>query len=190
MDETTRRGFLLGAASFAASVGATLYARPASATLVRGLPLPVLVQRSERILVVEPLEAVCKYAEIGGRRSIVTDTRVRVHETWAEGDESELVLRTLGGRLDGVAELVHGQPELTLGVHGVAFLKLGRDQQVWWTVGMAQGHFPLSGSSQTSRLLANRNLPSILNLETSAVRRLVGRQLSEARELVQRLRLP
>jgi hypothetical protein len=186
MNEATRRGFLLGVAS----VGATLYAGPARATLVRGLPLLVLVQRSERILVVEPLEAVCGYAEIGGRRSIITDTRLRVHEAWTEAAESELLLRTLGGRMDGVAELVHGQPELELGVRGVAFLKLGRDQQAWWTVGMAQGHFPLSGASQASRLLANRNLPSILNLETSAVRRLVGRQLSEARDLVQKLRLP
>src|SRR6185369_5560898 len=68
MNEATRRGFLLGMASGAA----TLYAGPARATLVRGLPLALLVQRSERILVVEALEAASGYAEIGGRRSIIT----------------------------------------------------------------------------------------------------------------------
>jgi hypothetical protein len=177
---------LLGGASLA--VG--FYTSAARATLVRGLTLPVLVKQSQRIVVLEPLDANCSYAEIGGRKSIVTDTRVRVHETWAAAGEAELVLRTLGGRLDGVGELVHGQPVLELGVRGVAFLKRGRDHAVWWAVGMAQGHFPLSGSGDASLLLLGRNLPTILDLETSAVRRLVGRQLNEARQLVREARQP
>jgi hypothetical protein len=186
MLETTRRGFMLGTLA----AGTVLYAGPARATLVRGLSLPVLVAQSERIVVLEPLAAVCKYDVIGGRRSIVTDTRVRVHESWSTTAEGELVLRTLGGRLDGVGELVHGQPVLELGVRAVAFLKLGRDRREWWTTGMAQGHFPLTDASQASRLLASRGLPDIVNVEMSAVQRLVGRKLGEARELVRRSRQP
>jgi hypothetical protein len=180
MLETTRRGFLLGTAA----AGAALYTRPGNATLVRGLPLPVLVQRSQRIVVLEPLASSSRYAEIGGRKSIVTDTRVRIHEAWAGNGDSELLLRTLGGRLDGVGELVHGQPVLELGTRALAFLKLGRDRQEWWTTGMAQGHYPLTDATQASRLLASRGLPDIVNVETSAVRRLVGKKLGEARELV------
>jgi len=186
MVRITRRGFVLGGASFSAG----LWTSAARATLVRGLTLPALVKQSECIVVVEPLEAISLYADIGGRKSIVTDTRVRVHESWTEPGESELTLRTLGGRLDGVGELVHGQAALELGVRGVAFLKRGRDRARWWTVGMAQGHFPLTGSSDTSLLLAGRNLPAIVELETSAVRRLVSRQLSEARVLVRQARQP
>ena len=186
MPETTRRAFLCGAAA----AGAALYVPEARATLLRGLSLQQLVQRSDRSLVLEPFEATARYASIGGRRSIVTDTRVGVHEAWTGASESELTLRTLGGRLEGVAELVHGQPVLELGVRAVAFLKRSHDGQTWWTQGMAQGHFPLTGRSETSLLLANRGLPSILNLETSAVRQLVGRQLGQARELVRQARLP
>jgi hypothetical protein len=190
MIELTRRGFVLGAASAATA----FYTAPAQATLMRGLPLPILVGRSERIVVLEPLETRCQYAEIGGRKSLVTDTRVRIHESWTPVSgperESELVLRTLGGRLDGVAELVHGQPELELFMRGLAFLKRGRERSVWWAVGMAQGHFPLTGPSDAARLLANRNLPTIVNLETSAVRRLVGTRLSEARALVRQVSAP
>jgi hypothetical protein len=186
MLETTRRGFLLGAVSAAGAC----YAGPARATLVRGLSLPVLVQRSERILVLEPLASACRYADIGGRRSIVTDTRVGVHESWTGASEGELVLRTLGGRLEGVGELVHGQPVLELGTRAVGFLKLGHDGREWWMTGMAQGHFPLTDASESSRLMASRGLPDIVNVEMSAVQRLVGRRLDEARELVRRVRQP
>jgi hypothetical protein len=180
MGDTTRRGFFLGLGA----LGAAFVAAPAQATLLRGLPLPALVQRSQRILVLEPFDAVWRYADIGGRRSIVTDTRARVHESWASPGESELTLRTLGGRLDGVGELVHGQPVLELGARAVAFLTLSHDRRVWWVTGMAQGHFPLSGAGETSRLLSSRGLPDIVNIETSAVRQLVGQKLVEARELV------
>jgi hypothetical protein len=185
MLETTRRAFLRGAAASAAA----LYVPEAHATLMRGLSLQALVSRSERIAVLEPFETSTRYAIIGGRKSLVTDTRVGVHADWGDAAESELTLRTLGGRLDGVAELVHGQPVLELGVRAVAFLKRGRHEQAYWAIGMAQGHFPLTDNSEASRLLANRGLPRLLHVETSAVRRLVGRQLNEAHELVRRVRL-
>lgn len=181
MPQRSRRAFLLGTLA----LGSSLRAKPASATLLRGLPLPVLVQRSQRVVVLEPLESTCLYTEIGGRRGIVTDTRVALHETWRGSVNGlELTLRTLGGRLDGVGELVHGQPLLELGVRGVAFLQLGRRGDVWWTTGMAQGHYPLSDATDEARLLPNRQLPTLLDLESSAVKQLVGRRQVEARALV------
>jgi hypothetical protein len=185
MLQATRRGFL----GLGLTLAIDLANRAAHATLVRGLPLSALVQRSERIALIEPLDAVCLYAQIGGRRSIVTDTHVRIHEHWALAQgahETELTLRTLGGRLDGVGELVHGQPVLEAGVRGLVFLKLGRDGKAWWTTGMAQGHFPLSGGEETSLLLPSPGLPSIAALEASAVKLLVGRQVREARELTRK----
>jgi hypothetical protein len=181
MPQRSRRAFLLGTLA----LGSSLRAEPAGATLLRGLPLPALVQRSQRVAVLEPLESVCRYAEIAGRRSIVTDTRVIIHESWRGSTaDKELTLRTLGGRLDGVGELVHGQPLLELGVRDVAFLQLGRSGDVWWTTGMAQGHYPLSDLTDEARLLPNRQLPALLHPETSAVEQLVGRRRLEARNLV------
>jgi hypothetical protein len=186
MHQASRRAFI----GLGLTLSIDLAGRAAQATLMRGLPLSALVERSQRIALIEPLDAVCLYAEIGGRRSIVTDTRVRVHEHWTlarDGHETELTLRTLGGRLDGVGELVHGQPVLEAGVRGLVFLKLGRDRKVWWTTGMAQGHYPLTGAEETSRLLPNLGLPSIVQLDASAVKLLVGRQVREARELTRRV---
>lgn len=182
--QRSRRGFLLGTLA----LGSTFRATPASATLLRGLPLAQLVQRSGRVVVLEPLRAVCRYADIAGRRSIVTDTRVVLHESWrGAANDSELTLRTLGGELDGVGELVHGQPLLELGVRGVAFLQLSRAGDVWWTTGMAQGHYPLTDLGRDARLLADRRLPALLHPESSAVAQLVGRRSAEARDLVQRV---
>jgi hypothetical protein len=184
MPQTTRRGFLLGTLS----AGAMLHPASAQATLVRGLSLPVLVARSQRIVVLTPINAVCRYVNIGGRRSLVTDTQVGVHESWSGVAEAELTLRTLGGRLDGVAELVHGQPLLEPDTRALAFLQLGRNASQWWLTGMAQGHFPLTDASETAQLRASRGLPDIVNVESSAVKQLVGRRVSEARELVRRAR--
>jgi hypothetical protein len=182
---TSRRGFLLGAA---ASV-TTAWTVPGAATLMRALPLSLLVRRSEHVLVIEPVEAVCRHVTSGGRRSIVTDTRVLVHDSWQQATEPELMLRTLENIVDGVGELVHGQPLLLLGERGVAFLKRGRDA-AWWTTGMAQGHYPLSGAGERARLLQNRGMPELLRGAGSAVERLVGRELSDARELVRQARHP
>lgn len=180
MLEITRRDLLLGAVAASAALRAT----PANATLMRGLSLSTLVRRSQRVVVLEPVDAVCRHVDIGGRRSIATDTQVRVHESWRGAADVEIILRTLGGRLGGLAELVHGQPVLELGVRAVTFIKLGRDGQTWWTTGMAQGHFPLTDARETARLQTSRGLSEIVSIETSAVRQLVGKSLTEARELV------
>src|SRR3954466_7081425 len=121
MGLVSRRGLLVGLASGAA---ASAFGARASATIVRAMSLPALVQGSRRILVITPLSAESHFEDLGRRRRIVTDTRVRVEEAVAKGEgaDSELMVRTLGGSIDKLGELVHGQARLVLGQACVAFL--------------------------------------------------------------------
>lgn len=179
-----RRAFLGSMAGLTAA-GVLCRTRPAGATLVLGLTLRELVERSTDIVVVRALSAVSQYAELGGRRCIVTDTRVQVEDVLGRELPSarELTLRTLGGKVAGVRELVLGQPALSLGSSDVAFLKATPQGQHWF-VGMAQGHYPLQ--SGIERILnRSANLPEIRNFEQCAVRQLSGVRLSVARAWLQ-----
>ena len=151
------------------------------------MSLPSLVQGSRRIVVVTALASESHFEELGRRRRIVTDTRVRVEERLAKADgaDSELLIRTLGGSLGRLGERVHGQAQLVVGEPCVAFLLQGPDG-LHYVNGMAQGHYPLQRDSAGTELL--RRSPAateLLDEADSAVRRLMGLRVSEARSLVQ-----
>jgi hypothetical protein len=154
------------------------------------MSLPALVQGSRRILVITPLAAESHFEELGRRRRIVTDTRVRVEEPVAKGEgvDSELLVRTLGGSIDGLGELVHGQARLVLGQACVAFLLQGPDG-LHYVNGMAQGHYPLR-SSAARELDRSPDLPEILDFDSSAVKALVGSELGAAGTRIRALITP
>ena len=187
MGLVSRRGLLVGLASGAV---AGVFSAKASATIVRALPLPALVRGSSRILVVTPLAAESHFEEIGRRRRVVTDTRVRVEEAVAKGEgvASELMVRTLGGSIDRLGELVHGQARLVLGQACVAFLLQAPDG-LHYVNGMAQGHYPLRGAA-LRELGRSPDLPEILEFDKSAVKELVGSELGEAGTRIRALVTP
>ena len=157
---------------------------------MRALSLDALVQSSRRIVVVTALSAECHFEELGRRRRIVTDTRVRVEEGLAKADgvESELLVRTLGGAVGELGERVHGQAQWVTGEPCVAFLLQGPDG-LHYVNGMAQGHYPIRGAAR--RLLAQSpDLPDIVNFDGSAVKALVGSELGLARDRVRAMVKP
>ena len=159
----------------------------ASATIVRAMPLAALVQSSRRVVVITALAASSHFEELGRRRRVVTDTRVRVDEVVAKGEgvDSELMVRTLGGSIGRLGELVHGQAQLVLGEPCVAFLMQGPDG-LHYVNGMAQGHYPLR-----ARLLTKSpDLPEILDFDSSAVKALVGSELGAAAARIRGLVAP
>jgi hypothetical protein len=164
----------------AAGAAAGAFSGTASATVVRALSLPALVQGSRRVVVVTALDAESHYEELGRRRRVVTDTRVRVEDVLAKAptNERELMVRTLGGAIGRLGERVHGQAQLRLGEVCVAFLLEGPDG-LHYVNGMAQGHYPLRERAGL-RLERSPDLPEILDFESSAVKALVGSQLGEA----------
>lgn len=167
------------------SAATALLPKSAQATLVIGLTLKQLVDRSAHIVVVSALDSRSFYTDIGGRRFIVTETRVQVRDVLGRRSPSGPVLsvRTLGGKVGGMGELVLGQASFSVSTPDVAFLKLGADGAHWF-VGMAQGHYPLEGENSDQSLRHSPNLPEIRELSTSAVRALSGQRLSAARGLI------
>lgn len=138
-------------------------------------------------MVISALAAESHFEELGRRRRVVTDTRVRVEETLAKGGsvERELMVRTLGGSIGRLGELVHGQARLRMGEQCVAFLLKGPDG-LHYVNGMAQGHYPLS-SEKLRRLLMSPGMPKIVDYDHSAVKELVGTELGRAAARIREL---
>lgn len=157
----------------------------AQATLVRGLSLPSLVARSSHVVLATPGDARCVYRTIGERRLIVTETSVRVEDHVLEPrtDMRELTVCTLGGHVGDEGELVHGQATFTANASCLLFLRRGPDASLW-VQGMAQGHYPITSQDGRSLLRASPALPTIVDWQQSAVRKLVGSELNRARQLV------
>ena len=179
-----RRGFVR-----VASIGVlgVAVSRHALASLARAVPVADLVGRSRHVMVGEPLDAYSVWEELGGRKHIVTYTRVRAHELLAGVDpkQDELLVRTLGGRVGDLGELVHGEAMLTLGERSVLFVMPTRD--VLGVTAMAQGHYPLARDAVgVERLRRSPEASELINEDGSAVKRFTGLQVREARELIRR----
>jgi hypothetical protein len=167
-------------------VGALGVPREAVATLVRSLSLEELAGESGRILVGRALDSTSQWVTIGGRRRIVTDTRVRVEEVVAKErpTDSEVLVRTLGGTVGDVGALVHGEAEFAQDESCLVFLRTATDG-LHRVTGMAQGHYPLiADTSKVLRLRPSPRAGEIVGGDRAAARRLVGRDFAEARSLI------
>lgn len=168
------------------SIVAAALPEEAHATLVRGLSLEELTKSSQRILLGRALDSTSQWAKVGGRRRIVTDTRVRVEDVVAKSAprDGEVLVRTLGGIVGDVGALVHGEAELALDQPCVVFLNEGADG-IHHVTGMAQGHYPmLQDAARKLRLRASPRVAEVLGKGTGAVRRLAGLEFGEARTLI------
>jgi hypothetical protein len=114
---------------------------------------------------------------------LITETRLRIESALGlePPRQTEVVIRTLGGVLDGAGEIVHGQAELERNKLCVVFLERDAEAACWIT-GMAEGHYPLAEAELILR--PSPQLPTIRDWQQSAVKRLVGTRLDEARRLI------
>jgi hypothetical protein len=161
------------------------WSKAGHATTARAVSLHDLVTRSSRVLRGTPLEGVARSEDIGGARHIVTYSRVRVEDLIQGGPaESEILVRTLGGRMGNLVELVHGEAELALNEACVVFVHQNTDGTEGVTA-MAQGHFPIANdASGTPRLRASQNMAHLVGGEQPAATLLAGARLEEARSLI------
>ena len=180
-----RRRTLLAAA--VCGLTEALLPKRAGATLFRGLSLPDLAQASEFILLATPLSASSHWEVLGGRRRIVTDTRVRVEDVIAKAvpSDGELMVRTLGGTVGELASLVYGEAALSLNETSVLFMV--QTAEVHRVLGMAQGHYPVhADTKQALRLFQSPRAPELVGEgQQQAMQLLVGQELSRARTLIQ-----
>ncbi len=166
----------------AASLG---WAEAAPATTARAVSLPDLVARSTRIIHGTALEGFARAEDVGETRHIVTYTRLRVEDLIHGGPaEPELLVRTLGGKMGKLAELVHGEAELWLHEACLLFVQANPDG-IDQVTAMAQGHYPLArDEGGMPRLRASRNMPHLLGGPNSAVALLSGLSMQQARNLI------
>ncbi len=181
-----RRGLLR-----VASVGVlgALLPAPAAGSVSRALRLEQLVGRSRHVILGEPLDGYSVWETIGDRRHIVSYTRVRTHELLAGEDpkQEEILVRTLGGRVGKLGELVPGEARLRMGARSVLFtMQAGEALTV---TAMAQGHYPLRRDAGTIEWLERSpESMELINEQGSAVQRLNGLRINDARSLLQQVR--
>lgn len=137
-------------------------------------------------LVGQALAADSRWETIGEQRRIVTTTRVRVDDVIA-GSElgSEVMVRTLGGRVGDVGQIVHGEAFLLLGERAVLFL-MEASSGALHVSAMAQGHYPVrSDPQQVPRLARSPRMPELVGRSgQSAVERLHRQSLGEGRRRI------
>src|SRR6187549_2429718 len=120
------------------------FGRGAQATTARAVSLSELVRRSTRIARATALDSFARSEEIGGARHIVTYSRLRIDDSiHGPSGEPETLVRTLGGRVGDLGEIVHGEAELTLNETSLVFLMLDTNG-VELVTAMAQGHYPVT----------------------------------------------
>jgi hypothetical protein len=179
----TRRSALVFLGFGALGLGLT---KAAQASVARALSLVDLSRQSERVLVGTALQASSRWESVGGRKRIVTYTRVRVDELVAgEAGDSEILVRTLGGKVGKIGQVVHGEALLLLNEAALLFIGYAPDGVIG-VAGMSQGHYPIRPDDKgTRRLRPSPRSFEILG-DDSAARRLSGRTIADARDLVRK----
>lgn len=158
----------------------------ASGSVARALSLRKLVRSSHQVLVGTALEAHSRWEHVGGRKRIVTYTRVRVDDHIAgEATEHEILVRTLGGRVGKIGQVVHGEALLLVGEPAVLFVTHAPDG-VLAVAGMSQGHYPVRADTRGVRRLGPSHRSFELLGPEAAARQLVGRPVEEARTRIRK----
>jgi hypothetical protein len=172
----SRRGFLFASVSIAATLGS----RIASASIARAVALSELCRGSERAVVARAVDAQSRWESVAGRRRIVTYTRLVVDETVAGPSDSELIVRTLGGQVGDVGQVVFGEALLLIDEPALLFLTVAPDG-VSIVTEMAQGHYPIRAAADgQKRLVPSPRAPELSNVQRSAASKLVGKTPSDA----------
>jgi len=104
--------------------------------------LQQLVSEADLVMVARTVSTFSHYDEHG---RIVTDVELWVEQT-EKGDAQAgqtLVLRRLGGVVDGIGMQVVGEPVFVEGERQLLFARLPFDTDIWQTVAMSQGRMRL-----------------------------------------------
>jgi hypothetical protein len=135
--------------------------RSAEAAVSIRLSLTELVDRSRYVVIATPAEHRSAWEELASGRRIVTYTRLIVERPLKGEPTGELWVRTLGGRVDSIGQLVSGEARLTEGQRALVFLADVPGTIV--VTGLAQGHFPIAtDETGVARLRLSPDRPGIV----------------------------
>jgi hypothetical protein len=154
--------------------------------MARPLSLTELVYQSRHALVGTPVAFEARWETVGRHQRIVTYTRLRVEHP-VDGRPpaaSEVMLRTLGGQVGDIGQIVPGEAALRRGATATLFLE-ELSAELFAVTGMAQGHYPLQADARgIRRLRADLQAADQAVFAEAAVHRLAGRTVSEVEALV------
>jgi hypothetical protein len=180
MPEAMTRRQLLATAGFALLWPAAARAADPRPTLAQ------LLAHSDCCVAGRSIARQAHWAVLGGARRIVTLHELQVDDV-IEGDAiagQTLIVRTLGGNLDGLTQRVFGEAELAPDRPTMLFL-LRVDAAVHVVAGMAAGQFPLRADPRgVMRLHGAPGRPSATASEPSAAVMLEGASLIDARRML------
>lgn len=157
------------------------------ASVANAVPLERLLGVSEQVVVATVTSAHSHYEKVGGSSYIVTDTTLQVDHV-IDGPSGlagqPIVVRTLGGTVGDLAQVILGEAVLAKGSTDLLFLRRGKDGSLHVSA-MAQGEYVVvSESGGELRLKPSPGLDVMVNPETSAVAVLAGRTLGQAEAIV------
>lgn len=172
---------------------AALAAAPVNASVVAALDLEELVKAADDIVVARALTKQSLFDEFG---RIVTDVELEV-ETAQKGScvtGEHVVVRRLGGVVNGLGMKVAGTPHFTVGERSVVFANREQGRDFMRPVGMSQGVLPVAVRAGTAWVLPGvrdlvamkRDAQGVLRAAPTALlaeRRLAG-LLTDIRKLV------
>lgn len=120
----------------------------AEATVAKALSLTELTFLSHAVAVGTPARGESRWEELGGQQRIVTYTKIAVaRRVYGLGqDVTEVTVRTLGGRIGDLGQIVHGEARLQRDKPSLVFLRRATDGGYRVTA-MAQGHYRLEPDS-------------------------------------------
>ena len=181
-----RKIYRMGAASFVLGMALLSLAPAAQATVARALNLSRLVASSGQVVVGSTLSSASAWENVGGQRRIVSYARVRVTQavlgTAKVGDE--LRIRTLGGRVGDIGQVVLGSVKLRKGEESLLFLysRAGQPHQI---TAMSQGHYPVRLDANGERRVAmNLSGLELLGEGQGAASLLDGMRLTQAISMI------
>src|SRR5687768_2408589 len=129
---------LIGAALAGVGLPSSAWAGTALAVSLKDL-----IKRSRVVVRGMPLDAHSLWETVGDQRRIVTYTRIRYEDqVIGEVSEPELMIRTLGGQVGEIGQVVHGEAVLRREESSVLFVSRNKDG-IDRVTAMAQGHYPL-----------------------------------------------
>ena len=173
--------------AYALMLGCLGWVGTASSSTFHPMPLSRLVRRSTMVVVATPVSSESHWATIGNTERVVTDHTLEVSWT-LRGDDvtgKDVVVRTLGGTVDGVAQLVYGEARLRMGQASLLFLVTDRDSMLH-VLGMAQGHYPAAPDDKGEwRIRRSPGLEGVIHPERSASETLSGQRLLDVPSLLE-----
>ena len=169
-----RRTWLWGLATSALG----LLSSRAEATQTLAFDLDELVEHSDSIALVRARSATSQWTHWLGAKRIVTDTVLDVEAHWlGKPLGTHTLVRTLGGEVGDLAQIVHSEAHLEIGQSSLLFMR--SHAQRWIPAALGLSQFPLthdharllSGSPRSERLDAIPCRRALLGQPTREVRR-------------------